>query len=78
MRPLTRVLGHGCQFRLNGLYCTLMKQRPQKLKAKWARRIRKLKPQMNALSEAEREQLLSETLQRIYGATSVQTHAGRR
>ena len=44
----------------------------------WADRIRKLKPQMNALTHEERERLLAETLRTIDGAAPALTHARRR
>lgn len=41
----------------------------------WAARIRKLKPGMNALTDAERERLLAEALAKIHGRVSAKAHA---
>ena len=44
----------------------------------WAARIRKLKPRMNALTDAERQRLLAEALEKINGRVSFKTHAHSR
>ncbi|MBI2927078.1 MAG: hypothetical protein HYY24_15390 [Verrucomicrobia bacterium] len=47
-------------------------------KRDWAAEVRQFKPQLNALTGAERELLLEEGLKKIYGAAPAKGHAGRR
>lgn len=47
-------------------------------KTDWAAQVRKYKPELNRLTDAERQQLLAEALADIDGGKTATSHARRR
>ncbi|MBI3851109.1 MAG: hypothetical protein HY298_12665 [Verrucomicrobia bacterium] len=54
-----------------------LKKKPSK-KVDWAAEVRKFKPQLNALTDSQRQRLLAEALADINGAELTRAHARRR